>query len=66
MAIQIHNFPQLKLLAWNVKVDTIEDAEAFALYERNWRHVDQAALTVDELALIERLKRECGNGVMNV
>lgn len=65
--IQISQFPELRLLAWNRRADAaIEDSDALALYEANWRFVDQSRLVPEELALIERLKNEYGRGVLNV
>ncbi len=67
MTIHLHNFPQLRLIAWNMrKEDTLADHEAFALYERNWRFVDQTQLLNHERELIERLCKEFGAGLMNV
>lgn len=37
-------------------------AEAFALYERNWRHLDEAALTAAERRLVTELKERFGRG----
>lgn len=57
------DFPQLRLLAWNrdAALPITRDI-AFALYERNWRHVDAEHLTSAEAALIEDLTREFGRG----
>lgn len=67
MAIRISDYPQLKLIAWNRREDEwLAEEDALALYERNWRHVDQRALTVEERALIDRLVRDYGNGVLHV
>lgn len=61
--IQLRDFPQLKKLAWQLHgVDEIAPAEALDLYERNWRHLDRAALSDDEAALIDALSRELGGG----
>lgn len=60
------DYPQLALLAWSRAVRTLSGEEAFALYERNWRLVDQCTLTEPETALIKRLKTTYGNGVLNV
>ncbi|KMO82589.1 hypothetical protein MCHLDSM_01212 [Mycolicibacterium chlorophenolicum] len=60
--IQVRDYPQLKALAWNLRDDvTLSDEEALALYERNWRHVDQEALNADEQELIQRLTRAAGH-----
>lgn len=64
--IHIDDYPQLKLLAWNRAVRDITGDEALALYERNWRFVDTETLTEAEAALIARLIRQYGNGVLCV
>lgn len=61
--IRLRDFPELKKLAWQLHgVDEISPREALDLYERNWRHVDRAALTEDEAALIDALSRQVGGG----
>lgn len=62
----ITDYPQLTLLAWQRQSKEINADEAFALYEANWRFVDEEALTGPERKLIERLARVYGNGVLNV
>jgi hypothetical protein len=64
--LRLDDYPQLALLAWNRAVREISGEEAFALYERNWRFVDQESLTPREAALIDRLTRRYGHGVLNV
>lgn len=60
--IQVRDYPQLTAIAWNLREDgTLSDEEALALYERNWRHVDQEALNADEQELIQRLTRAAGH-----
>ncbi len=44
----------------------LDDAEALALIEAQWRLLDTNSLTVDEWALIDRLRREVGAGVLFV
>ena len=61
--LSLEDYESLRLLAWNRSGRFVTRAEAFALYERNWRHVDSGALSADEKALIEELTREYGNGV---
>lgn len=57
-------FPELAQLVWNRDpARPIPAAEAFALYERNWRHVDAGHLTRKEADLIHALTDEYGNGV---
>jgi hypothetical protein len=63
----IGKYPQLRLIAWNRREDDpITEAEAFALYEANWRYVEPGALDPQERALIERLTVQYGKGVMHV
>lgn len=65
--VRVKDFPALKLIAWSYKEDVeLTDEEALALYERNWRFVDQARLSSEERALIERLVREVGGGILHV
>lgn len=61
--IRIRNYPQLKKLAWQLHgVDELAPREALQIYERNWRHVDHAALSAEEASLIDTLSREFGGG----
>jgi transcriptional regulator with XRE-family HTH domain len=61
--IRLRDFPELKKLAWQLHgVDEILPPEALELYERNWRHLDRAALSNKEAALIDALSRELGGG----
>ncbi|MEO8411317.1 MAG: hypothetical protein ABI478_12175 [Propionivibrio sp.] len=65
--LRIADFPQLKLIAWNRGENAlIEDEEALALYERNWRFVEQDRLGQQERELIDRLVKMYGHGVLNV
>ena len=67
MKLNIADYPQLKLIAWNrFQDDLIEEDEALALYERNWRYVDREALTDKEQQLIDRLVIQFGNRVLHV
>jgi hypothetical protein len=64
--VKVDDYPNLALIAWNRRARVIEDAEALALYEANWRFVDVSGMSADEKALIERLVVEYGNGVLLV
>ena len=65
--VRVADFPQLKLLAWSLRPDAeLEDGEALALYESGWRFIEPGSLTPEERALIDRLVRTVGNGVLNV
>jgi len=67
MAVRVADYPQLKLLAWSLKPDAeLDDVQALALYEAGWRFIEQHALTPSERALIDRLVRTVGRGVLNV
>jgi len=57
------DYPQLKLLAWNRNpASPMTHTDAFALYEREWRHIDHEKLTDRELNLIKTLTKTCGKG----
>lgn len=64
--VDLRRYPALRELAWNRADRWVPAPEALALYERNWRHVDQQSLVDDERALIERLARTFGKGQLNV
>ncbi len=65
--INLNHYPQLKLIAWYLTPTlSLEEKEAFALYERNWRFIDQQQLSDTEKQLIEDLKRNYGQGLLNV
>lgn len=56
--VRIADYPQLKRLAWNLGgTDTLSPRDALAIYQRNWRHVDETALDADERALIDALRQ---------
>lgn len=69
-AVIVGDYPQLKLLAWPLLDGaaelTLPGAQALALYERHWRHVDRSALSRTEQALIDALVKAHGNGVLLV
>jgi transcriptional regulator with XRE-family HTH domain len=61
--IRLADHPQLKKLAWQLHgVTTLTPEEALGLYERNWRHVDTAALDPAERALVNALAQHLGGG----
>ncbi|MBI4754433.1 MAG: hypothetical protein HY778_03210 [Betaproteobacteria bacterium] len=65
--LRLSDYPQLRLLAWNRRDDdTIDEREALALYEANWRFVEPQHLTAAERELLDRLVREFGAGVLHV
>lgn len=66
--IQVDQYPQLRQIAWHLGPATTElgPEEAFALYERNWRHVDRAVMSAKEAALLQRLTATVGKGILLV
>ena len=61
--LSLEDFPQLKRLAWHLHgVTEVTPHEALALYERNWRHVDQSTLEPRERALVDALAKELAGG----
>ncbi len=62
-SIRVGDYPQLRRLAWQMNQNAqLTPAEALSLYERNWRHVEPAALRPHERALIESLAAAAGGG----
>ena len=64
--IEIAGYENLAALCWNRRDRYLGAEEAFRLYERNWRLVDQRRMKLTERALVERLAARYGNGVLNV
>lgn len=59
--VRLQSYPQLKALAWQVHgTDTLSPAEAWDIYERNARHLDMAAMSPTELALLQALRTGLG------
>jgi transcriptional regulator with XRE-family HTH domain len=66
--VRLGAYPQLMGIAWHLADKDMEltPEEAFALYERNWRHVDLDRLLPKERALIDGLTATVGKGVLLV
>ena len=61
--IRLVDYPQLKQLAWQVHdTVTLSPAEAWDIYDRNWRHMNEQALTVHERQLIDALRLAFSGG----
>lgn len=59
--VRLADYPQLKLLAWQVQgTNELTPREALGIYERNWRHLDEAALLPRERYLIDALRLAFG------
>ena len=55
--IDLKKYPQLKLLAWHVQgTDWLTPQQAWDIYIRNWRHIDEAAVSAKERKLIDQLR----------
>ena len=65
--IRLVDYPQLKLLAWQVQgTDELTPLEAFDIYERNARHLDSDALEPREQQLLDALRLALGGARRNV
>lgn len=55
--IDLNRYPQLRLLAWHVHgTELITPQQAWDIYTRNWRHIEEAKILPDEKKLIEQLR----------
>lgn len=60
--VRLGDYPKLKELAWQVHgTSEITPIEALGIYERNWRHVDEASLSQSEKGLVDALRRGLGS-----
>lgn len=65
--VRLADYPQLKQLAWQVQgLEELTPREAWGIYERNWRHLDPAALSPAERNLIEALRLALGEATRDV
>lgn len=65
--IRLADYPQLAKLAWQVHgVDALTPAEAWDIYERNRRHLDEQALLEHERQLIAALRLAFGGEARHV
>lgn len=59
--VRIADYPQLKQLAWQIHgTDELTPGEALGIYERNWRHLDLAAMEPRERDLVDALRLALG------
>ncbi|MDP1898929.1 MAG: helix-turn-helix transcriptional regulator [Rubrivivax sp.] len=62
-SIRLDDYAQLKRLAWQLHgVAEVTPAQALNLYERNWRHIDEAGMEPSERALVRALAATLGGG----
>lgn len=64
--IHMDDYENLRLITWNRALRFTTRADAFRLYESNWRHVDTNTMGPHEHELIRELAMEFGNGVLHV
>ena len=65
--VRLSEYPELKKLAWQLHgTDDLTPAEALDIYERNARHLDEAALLPHERDLIDALRKALGGGRRDV
>ncbi|PPC84650.1 MAG: hypothetical protein CTY38_00970 [Methylotenera sp.] len=62
--INAANYPQLNLVMWDRSVKAIQESDAFYLYEKNKRFLDVGKMDTKELALLTRLTKKYGKGLM--
>ena len=68
LRIPLADYPQLRQLAWQVgdHQQVLTPREALGLYERNWHHVQPAALEPRERALLDALRQVFGAEFLHV
>lgn len=65
--VEVDRYPELKLLGWQRTAHRfMDERDALALYEANWRFVDVGRLIPREAELIRQLAERHGHGVLNV
>lgn len=65
--VPVSRYPQLRIICWQLGPDaTLTEQEALSRYEREWRHVDTAALTSAERAFIDHLAQTYAGGKLLV
>lgn len=65
--VDLERYPVLKSLAWQRRGQRyVDETDALALYEAQWRFVEPELLLPREATLIRDLARRHGHGVLNV
>lgn len=65
--VDLERYPVLKSLAWQRRGQRyVDETDALALYEAQWRFVEPELLLPREATLIRELVRRHGHGVLNV
>jgi len=61
--LRLADLPALRRLAWQMDADAeLTPKQALDLYERNWRHLDTAAMTAHERTVLDSLVHSVGGG----
>lgn len=61
--VRLADLPELRRLAWQLDPATeLTPKQALDLYERNWRHLDRAAMAPHERAVLDSLVHGVGGG----
>lgn len=61
--LRLANLPELRRLAWQLDPQAeLTPRQALDLYERNWRHLNRAAMTPQEQAVLDSLVHDVGGG----
>ena len=65
--LHLADLPVLRLAAWNRNpAGTITRADAFSIYERNWRHIKNIEMDPQEKCVFDDLVRVEGRGAFAV
>lgn len=65
--VRVGDYPLLRAAAWQLDPDTrLDGFEALRTYERNWRHLDHANMSVEERTLVQALADRYSKGVLLV
>lgn len=64
LVVRVADYPALKQVSWGLHDEYITAREAFALYERNWKHLDRPHMEPHEEALLKTLTQRFGAGII--
>ena len=62
MLVNRYEYPSLDLLMWDMHTDVIDGALALKIYETKWRYLNPHEISDEEMALIQTLANEYGDG----
>lgn len=64
ITIDASKYPQLKMMLWDRREKKLKERDAFYIYEKNIKFIDNLNIEPSELKLIQNLTKKFGNGVM--